>query len=116
MIDGVDCGAIGLKTLRMAMSYIPQDPVLLSGPLHFNLDPTGSHSDEATSSVDMHTDAVIQQELRHGVLGSATQIIVAHRLATIADSDLICVLDRGHVAEMAAPCELLAKPASAYAQ
>jgi len=41
LIDGVNCSILGLRTLRVALGYIPQDPILLSGDLRFNLDPTG---------------------------------------------------------------------------
>jgi ATP-binding cassette subfamily C (CFTR/MRP) protein 1 len=40
-----------LHTLRSALSIIPQDPVIFSGSLRFNLDPSGSHSDAELLSV-----------------------------------------------------------------
>eukprot|EP00873_Tetraselmis_striata_P045813 jgi/Tetstr1/466077/TSEL_010663.t1 len=46
-VDGRNICSVGLHTLREAMSIIPQDPVLFSGTLRFNLDPWGSHSDGA---------------------------------------------------------------------
>lgn len=39
MIDGVDIGNIGLHDLRRSLCIIPQDPVILSGSVRFNLDP-----------------------------------------------------------------------------
>jgi len=45
-IDGLDTKDIGLSTLREALSIIPQDPVLFSGTLKSNLDPTGTKSDK----------------------------------------------------------------------
>jgi ABC-type multidrug transport system fused ATPase/permease subunit len=38
-LEGVDTQTIGLRTLRMAMGLVPQDPVLLQGSLRFNIDP-----------------------------------------------------------------------------
>eukprot|EP00192_Tetraselmis_astigmatica_P001237 CAMPEP_0117654526 /NCGR_PEP_ID=MMETSP0804-20121206/3791_1 /TAXON_ID=1074897 /ORGANISM="Tetraselmis astigmatica, Strain CCMP880" /LENGTH=1714 /DNA_ID=CAMNT_0005460813 /DNA_START=105 /DNA_END=5246 /DNA_ORIENTATION=- len=46
-LDGRDIRSVGLHTLRSAMSIIPQDPVLFSGTLRFNLDPWGAHDDAA---------------------------------------------------------------------
>ena len=65
--------------------------------------------DEATSSVDVHTDALIQQTIRT-VFKSCTIITVAHRLNTIMDSDRILVLDGGTVAEFDTPDSLLSDP------
>ncbi|XP_020802461.1 probable multidrug resistance-associated protein lethal(2)03659 [Drosophila serrata] len=46
-IDGLDIGQLGLHDLRSRISIIPQDPVLFSGTLRFNLDPFDEKSDEA---------------------------------------------------------------------
>ncbi|XP_025410477.1 multidrug resistance-associated protein 1 isoform X2 [Sipha flava] len=45
-VDGVDISNIGLHTLRSRLTIIPQDPVLFSGTIRMNLDPTNSNSDE----------------------------------------------------------------------
>ncbi|KAA0187611.1 Multidrug resistance-associated protein 1 [Fasciolopsis buskii] len=44
-IDGIDISKVGLHDLRNRLTLIPQDPVLFSGTLRFNLDPFGEHSD-----------------------------------------------------------------------
>ena len=61
--------------------------------------------DEATSAVDMATDALIQSSIRHGFEDS-TLLVIAHRLSTIADFDRILVLSEGTVAEYGSAQEL----------
>ncbi|KAJ5631461.1 uncharacterized protein N7484_011561 [Penicillium longicatenatum] len=64
--------------------------------------------DEATSAVDMETDALIQQSIRAEFGRNATTLLViAHRLSTIADFDRILVLDAGKAVEFASPQELM---------
>ena len=64
--------------------------------------------DEATSAVDMHTDALIQRSIREEFT-DATLVVIAHRLSTIADFDRILVLSDGLVAEFGSPKELWEK-------
>ncbi|KAI1271336.1 P-loop containing nucleoside triphosphate hydrolase protein [Xylaria sp. FL0933] len=61
--------------------------------------------DEATSAVDMATDALIQRSIREE-FGDSTLVVIAHRLSTIADFDRILVLSDGQVAEYGTPKEL----------
>ncbi|OQR87494.1 ATP-binding Cassette (ABC) Superfamily [Achlya hypogyna] len=51
LIDGVDLAAVDLRKLRSRLTIIPQDPVLFSGSLRFNIDPAGEASDDALWSV-----------------------------------------------------------------
>lgn len=62
--------------------------------------------DEATASVDVETDRVIQETIRKS-FSERTIITVAHRLNTIMDSDRILVLDNGEVKEFDTPQNLL---------
>jgi len=64
--------------------------------------------DEATSSVDMVTEALIQDALRK-LLSERSAIVIAHRLSTIVNADMICVVDEGRVHEMGSHAELLAR-------
>ncbi|CED85550.1 Multidrug resistance-associated protein/mitoxantrone resistance protein, ABC superfamily [Phaffia rhodozyma] len=65
--------------------------------------------DEATASVDMETDDLIQATIREE-LGSATVLTIAHRLSSVIDYTRLLVLDNGRIVEFDTPRALLAKP------
>ncbi|KAF2177348.1 hypothetical protein K469DRAFT_755155 [Zopfia rhizophila CBS 207.26] len=71
--------------------------------------------DEATSSIDAKTDALMQRVIREK-FSTHTIIAVAHKLETIVDFDRIVVLDGGEVVEVGEPYDLLAKPESAFSK
>src|SRR5204862_145130 len=64
--------------------------------------------DEATSSLDSESEALIQDGLRHLRAGRTT-FVIAHRLSTIRSADQILVLEGGEIVEQGTHAELLAK-------
>ena len=64
--------------------------------------------DEATSSVDMVTEMLIQDALQK-LLANRTSIVIAHRLSTIVNADMICVVQGGEIVEKGTHRELLDK-------
>ncbi len=63
--------------------------------------------DEATSALDSRSEKAIQAELRKIALDRTT-LVVAHRLSTIVDADLILVLEQGRIVERGTHAALLA--------
>ncbi|MGB9880200.1 MAG: ABC transporter ATP-binding protein, partial [Anaerolineae bacterium] len=62
--------------------------------------------DDATSSVDVETEHLIRQALQHLMRGRTT-FIIAHRIQSVMNADLILVFDRGRVVQMGTHKELL---------
>jgi ATP-binding cassette subfamily B multidrug efflux pump len=64
--------------------------------------------DEATSSIDTETEALVQRGI-HVLMEGVTAIVIAHRLSTIQDVDRIYVLHRGRLVESGGHDELLSR-------
>ena len=62
--------------------------------------------DEATSSIDAYTELIIQQALDR-IFKNRTSIIIAHRLSTVRNADMIIVLHEGMIAEKGSHDELI---------
>ena len=69
--------------------------------------------DEATSSLDSHSEALIQDALDKLMTGK-TSIVIAHRLSTIRKMDRIIVIDDGQILEMGSHKELISRKRSLY--
>jgi ATP-binding cassette subfamily B protein len=64
--------------------------------------------DEATSSVDTRTEALVQHAMA-ALRSDRTSFVIAHRLSTIRDADLILVMEAGRIVEQGTHDELLAR-------
>ena len=69
--------------------------------------------DEATANIDTETELLIQDSLEK-MRSVGTMLIVAHRLSTIRDCDLILVMDHGEIVERGTHEELLEKQGKYY--
>ncbi|KAK6785819.1 hypothetical protein RDI58_014344 [Solanum bulbocastanum] len=71
--------------------------------------------DEATSALDAESERVVQEALDR-IMINRTTVIVAHRLTTVRNADMIAVIHRGKVVEKGTHGELLKDPEGAYSQ
>jgi ABC-type multidrug transport system fused ATPase/permease subunit len=73
----------------------------------FLADPAVLILDEATSSLDVPSERLVQQALRT-ILKERTAIIIAHRLSTVAIADRVLVMEHGRIVEDGSPADLIA--------
>ena len=82
------------QRISIARAFLKDAPVILL--------------DEATASLDVDNETMIQESLSR-LIKNKTVMIIAHRMRTVADADKIVVLKNGKVAESGKPSELMAK-------
>ncbi|KAK4792228.1 hypothetical protein SAY86_022663 [Trapa natans] len=71
--------------------------------------------DEATSALDAESERIVQEALDR-IMVNRTTVIVAHRLSTVRNADMIAVIHRGMMVEKGSHSELLQDPEGAYSQ
>ncbi|KAH7386612.1 putative ATP-binding cassette transporter [Cadophora sp. MPI-SDFR-AT-0126] len=124
IINGLDLASVPSVVPRTHLTALPQDSVTLPGTVRTNLDPLETVAADkilidALSSAGIwetisSRGGLDAQKVLQEVFKKKTVLVVAHRLETIADLDLVIVIDKERIVEVGDPRELKSKPDSLF--